>query len=619
FHTCALDPTGIPACWGKDDYLQAYPPNEVFTAITAGDQHSCGLRPDNTIGCWGDNGFGQATPPVGTFRSISAGSYHTCGIQTDNTLACWGYDFFGQAAPPTGLFSSVTGGYFHSCGVRTDSTLACWGDNDDGQATPPSGLFRAVAAGARHSCGLRTDGTLTCWGYNGNGEATPPSGTFVALDAGYAYTCALRTDGTLACWGLVLAPPVGTFLSLTVGGAHACAVRSDGTLACWGQNGDGQAPQLTISPPTLPNGTSGLAYSQQLTTTGTLGAAPPYTDTLLAGSLPPALTLNAAGLISGSLTSAGTYTFTIQTQDGHAIAATQSYTLTISDPPPPSITPTSTHTATATDTPPTTPTSLPSAIPTQTAAVPSAIATQTAAVPSATATQARTPPSATATQTAPPTATSTACTIRFSDVNDPSAYYYEPVYYLACHGVLGGYSDGTFRPYNQTTRGQIAKIVVLAFAVLPQTPTGRATFADVAPGSTFLPYVETAAARGIVSGYTCGGTDPQTGAPEPCDTAQRPYYRPAGNVTRGQLTKIVVLSAGWALHTPAGPTFSDVAAASVFYPSIETAVCHGIISGYSDGTFRPANPATRGQIAKISVLAVTNDPARCGPARLKSP
>ena len=49
-----------------------------------------------------------------------------------------------------------------------------------------------------------------------------------------------------------------------------------------------------------------------------------------------------------------------------------------------------------------------------------------------------------ATPTATPSAT--ACPISFSDVTDPTAYYYTPVYYLACRGVIGGYSDGTFRP-----------------------------------------------------------------------------------------------------------------------------------------------------------------------------
>ena len=43
-----------------------------------------------------------------------------------------------------------------------------------------------------------------------------------------------------------------------------------------------------------------------------------------------------------------------------------------------------------------------------------------------------------------------------------------------------------------------------------------------------------------------------------------------------------------------------------FYDYIETAYHHGIISGYADGTFRPGNSATRGQICKIVYDALLN-------------
>jgi hypothetical protein len=35
------------------------------------------------------------------------------------------------------------------------------------------------------------------------------------------------------------------------------------------------------------------------------------------------------------------------------------------------------------------------------------------------------------------------------------------------------------------------------------------------------------------------------------------------------------------------------------------------VSGYADGTFRPYNDATRGQISKIVYLAVTDDGTTC--------
>jgi hypothetical protein len=207
--------------------------------------------------------------------------------------------------------------------------------------------------------------------------------------------------------------------------------------------------------------------------------------------------------------------------------------------------------------------------------------------------------------------------VNFSDVGTGD-YFYAPVQYLACHGVLGGYADGTFRPYNNTTRGQLAKIVTLAFALPIQTPAGgTSTFTDNPPGSTFFPYIETATAANLVGGYACGHTNPQTGLLEVCDAANRPYYRPDNPVTRGQLSKIVVLAAiqthGWTLITPPTATFSDVAAGTTFFPYVETAVCHGMINGYSDGTFKPSANATRGQISKIVYYALGSG-ASCGPA-----
>ncbi|MDQ2808623.1 MAG: S-layer homology domain-containing protein, partial [Chloroflexota bacterium] len=145
------------------------------------------------------------------------------------------------------------------------------------------------------------------------------------------------------------------------------------------------------------------------------------------------------------------------------------------------------------------------------------------------------------------------------------------------------------------------------------TPPARGTFVDVDSSNVFYGLIETAAARGIVSGYLCGGINSQTGVAEPCDSLNRPYFRPANAVTRGQLTKIVVGGAGWALLNPPTPTFGDVARDSVFYRFIETAVCHGILGGYSDQTFRPTNFAFRSQIAKIVYGAVTNPPGACAP------
>ena len=197
-----------------------------------------------------------------------------------------------------------------------------------------------------------------------------------------------------------------------------------------------------------------------------------------------------------------------------------------------------------------------------------------------------------------PTATPTGCWISFSDVR-PSDYFYEAVRYLYCRGVVGGYSDNTFRPWSNTTRAQIAKMVVLAEG-WPLLNPPNPTFADVPYGSTFYTYVETAAARGILGGYACGGPG------EPCDASRRSYYRPGVSVTRGQIAKMVVLAEGWPLLNPPNPTFADVPYGSTFYTYVETAAARGILGGYADGSFRPGNQATRGQIAKVVYNAVTS-------------
>src|SRR5207253_3453364 len=100
------------------------------------------------------------------------------------------------------------------------------------------------------------------------------------------------------------------------------------------------------------------------------------------------------------------------------------------------------------------------------------------------------------------TPTNTPCTIPFTDVHHTD-YFYQAVTYLYCHGAISGYGDGTFRPYNLTTRGQIAKIVVLAYGWSIYTPP-TPTFTDVPATNPFYQYIETAYSHDIISGYNCG-------------------------------------------------------------------------------------------------------------------
>lgn len=230
---------------------------------------------------------------------------------------------------------------------------------------------------------------------------------------------------------------------------------------------------------------------------------------------------------------------------------------------------------------------------------PTATATSTS-IPGATETPA---PTGTETFTPTPEPTAQACAITFSDVPAGSTFYSQ-IMCLACQGLINGYPDGTFRPQNLLTRGQLAKLVSNTAGFNEAMRPNAQTFADVAAGSTFFEYVERVGSRGIISGYACGGVG------EPCDSQSRPYFRPSANATRGQISKIVS-NAAKMLEIPSTQTFADVPRDSTFYVGIERLASHDMMNGYACGGagepcdsqnrpyFRPSSNATRGQASKI--------------------
>lgn len=98
-----------------------------------------------------------------------------------------------------------------------------------------------------------------------------------------------------------------------------------------------QPGPLAITTTALPNGTIGVAYNQTLVASG---GVPGYVWSLNGGSnpLPAGLTLNPAGVISGTPTTDGTTTITIKVTDSTGGTKTEEFTLAIQPitPPPPS-------------------------------------------------------------------------------------------------------------------------------------------------------------------------------------------------------------------------------------------------------------------------------------------
>ena len=84
---------------------------------------------------------------------------------------------------------------------------------------------------------------------------------------------------------------------------------------------------LAVTTSSLPGGTAGSPYPS--TTLQASGGLPPYSWALSAGNLPAGLTLSAAGAITGTPSSAGTYPLTFLVTDSHSSPETAKASLTL--------------------------------------------------------------------------------------------------------------------------------------------------------------------------------------------------------------------------------------------------------------------------------------------------
>ncbi|PZQ18412.1 MAG: autotransporter outer membrane beta-barrel domain-containing protein [Rhodanobacter denitrificans] len=170
--------------------------------------------------------------------------------------------------------------------------------------------------------------------------------TLPAPVVGAAYAQQLTASGGAAPYTYAIASgtlPTGLSMSTsgqlsgtpTASGSFTFTVIAEDDNAQTGSQAytlDVAPPTLTLLPATLPNGLAGTAYSQQFTASGGLA---PYTYAVIVGTLPAGLSLSSAGLLSGTPTADGSYSFSVQATDstgGTAGTVTVAYTLTIGAP-----------------------------------------------------------------------------------------------------------------------------------------------------------------------------------------------------------------------------------------------------------------------------------------------
>lgn len=151
----------------------------------------------------------------------------------------------------------------------------------------------------------------------------------------------------------------------------------------------------------------------------------------------------------------------------------------------------------------------------------------------------------------------------FSDVSQSNAHA-AAIAYVQLHGIVSGYSDGTYKPDATVNRAEFTKIIVGAVfdaATIKSCDTSTLHFNDIDVNAWYAPYLCVAVAHNIISGYGDGS------------------FRPSANINLAEASKIIVTAFGY------DATPSD---AALWY------------SGYIDAlTSRNAVPDDVGSISKL--------------------
>ncbi len=176
----------------------------------------------------------------------------------------------------------------------------------------------------------------------------------------------------------------------------------------------------------------------------------------------------------------------------------------------------------------------------------------------------------------------------FGDVL-PGQPFADAIGWLADHGVVRGYPDGTFRGLDPINRDAVAAFLYRVTHDGAQAPRcTAAAFVDVPAGHPFCGEIAWLAGARVTTGWPDG------------------TFRPASPVTREAMAAFLYRLAHGGADAPAcsAPPFTDVAPGNPFCGAVAWLAGTGLSTGWPDGTYRPAASIERQAMAAFLYRAV---------------
>jgi len=170
----------------------------------------------------------------------------------------------------------------------------------------------------------------------------------------------------------------------------------------------------------------------------------------------------------------------------------------------------------------------------------------------------------------------------FPDIN-ASTEEGKAIINLTQRGIISGYPDGTFKPANPITRTQAAKILA-GILKLDTVHVKNPNFKDIKPGDANYGAIAALANAGIISG-------------------SNGYFHPTKNITRGQMSKMIVKGFKLPITNGINIPFDDVNEGSEYEPYIKTLFANSITKGTTPTTFGTQTNVKRSQLATFVVRA----------------